>query len=409
MKKIILLLILATGFSFTFAQKNVNLRKAKDKALNEDKPDFAGAREALKLALQDTSIINQAETYYVAGLIGYKQSDADYKKAVINQKFDTLSKGKALMESYDYFLQALKLDMVPDAKGKVKSKYSKDIKSYLKEYYQFQPNLIGFGAFQFGKEDFLGAVKTFEAYLAIPKMPLMNNELKMDSTYDMITYYTGVAAANAKKHDLSIKYFESMKDKKYQLSGVYQNLSSEYLALKDTANYMKTIKEAIEKLPKEPWFLQNLINFDIKINKIQDALTYLNTAIEREPNFAQYQFVKGQLYLTLENFDEANKAFNKAIELDPSKPDIYAELGRSYYNKAVKMAIDAAKIKDTNLYNKEKKNIDEIFKLAIPYYKKAVELNPKEVEYKIPLKKLYYQLQMDSDYEAISKEIKAQQ
>ena len=408
MKKVILLLILITSFSFSFAQrKNVSI--ARDKALNEDKPDFKGAREAIKLALQDSTTKNLAETWYVAGLIGNKQSEMEYKKAIINQKFDTLGKGKALMESYDYFIKAIKFDMMPDAKGKVKPKYAKEIKAIFKDYYTIQPNLIGYGAYQYSKENFKGAVKTFEAFLEIPKLPFMNNEIKMDSTYDMITYYTGVCAANAKNHDLAIKYFESMKDKKYQISGVYQNISNEYLALKDTANYLKTIMEAIEKLPKEPWFLQNLINFDIKINKIQDAITYLNTAIEREPFFSQYQFVKGQLYLTLENFEEANKALNKAIELDPSKPDFYAELGRSYYNKAVKMAIEAAKIKDTNLYNKEKKNIDEIFKLAIPYYKKAVELNPKEVEYKTPLKKLYYQLQMDSDYEAISKEIKALQ
>lgn len=408
MKRIILLLILATSITFTFAQKNANVRKAKDKALM-DKPDFAAAREAIKLALQDSTAKSQAETWYVAGLIGSKQSDAELTKTYLKQPFDTISKGKAMIESYDYFTQALKLDNVPDAKGKAHPRFSNDIKTILKEYYTIQPNLIGYGAYQFGKENFAGAVKTFEAFLEIPTLPVMKNEIKMDSTYDMITYYTAVCASGAKMHDKAIKYFEGMKDKKYMILGVYQSLANEYLSIKDTANYIKTIEEAIEKLPKESWFLQNLINFDIKRNKIQDALVYLNTAIEREPLFAQYQFVKGQLYLTLENFDEANKALNKAVQLDPTKPEAYAELGRSYYNKAVKMAIDAAKIKDTSLYNKEKKNIDEVFKQSIPYYKKAVELNPKEIEYKIPLKKLYYQLQMDSDYEAVSKEIKALQ
>jgi predicted Zn-dependent protease len=223
----------------------------------------------------------------------------------------------------------------------------------------------------------------------------------------MISYYAAISASSANMHDRSVKLFENLKDKNYQMNSVYQNLAAEYLSVKDTANYLKTLQEGIEKLPKQSWYMQNLINFYIHTNKIKDALVYLNAAIEREPLFSQYQFVKGQLYLTLENFDEANKALNKAIEMDPTNPDIYAELGRSYYNKAVKMSIEANKIKDTNTYKKEEAKVDEVFKEAIPFYKKAIELKPKEVEYKLPLKQLYYRLQMDSEYEAINKDIKA--
>jgi tetratricopeptide (TPR) repeat protein len=404
MKKIILFLILVMSFTFTFAQK-ANVRLARDKALNEDKPDFKGAKEAIKLALKDSTTMNQAETWYVAGLIGNKQSEAEYKKAILNQKFDTLGKGKAMIESYDYFIQAIKFDMLPDAKGKVKPKYAKEIKSIFKDYYTIQPNLIGYGAYQYSKDNFKGAVKTFEAFLEIPKLPVMNNEIKMDSTYDMITYYTGICASSAKMTKKALQYFESLKDKKYQVSSVYQNLASEYLNAKDTVNYIKTIKEGIDKLPKQSWFLQNLINFYIHSNKIQDAISYLNTAIEREPGFAQYQYVKGQLYLTLENFDEATIALNKAAELDPKNPDIYAEIGRSYYNKAVKMSLEANKIKDTNLYKKEEAKIDEVFRQAIPSYKKAIELK-KDVEYMTPLKQLYYRLQMDTEYSDMAKQIK---
>jgi tetratricopeptide (TPR) repeat protein len=404
MKKIILFLILVMSFTFTFAQK-ANVRLARDKALNEDKPDFKGAREAIKLALQDSTTKNQAETWYVAGLIGNKQSEAEYKKAILNLKFDTLTKGKALIESYDYFIQAIKFDMLPDAKAKVKPKYAKEIKAIFKDYYTIQPNLIGYGAYQYGKDDFKGAVKTFETFLEIPKLPVMNNEIKMDSTYDMITYYTGVCASSAKMNTKALQYFESLKDKKYQLSSVYQNLANEYLNGKDTVNYIKTIKEGIDKFPKLPWFLQNLINFYIHSNKIQDAISYLNTAIEREPSFAQYQFVKGQLYLSLENFDESTKALNKAAELDPKNPDIYAETGRSYYNKAVKLSLEANKIKDVSLYKKEEAKIDEVFRQAIPSYKKAIELK-RDVEYMTPLKQLYYRLQMDAEYADIAKQIK---
>lgn len=277
MKKIILLLAVVMSFSFAYAQKT-NVRLAKDKALNEGRPDFKGAREAIKLALQDSTTSGQAETWFVAGLIGNKQSEAEFKKAILNQKYDTLTKGKAMMESYDYFLKAAKLDMLPDAKGKVKPKFINDIKAYIKDYYNTQQNLIGYGIYQFYNKDFSGAVKTFDTYLEIPTLPFMNNEIKMDSMYQKIKYYAGVCASSAKMHDKALKYFESLKDSKYNTLGVYSSLTQEYLDGKDSVNYLKTIKEAIGKFPTQPWYLQNLINYYIRSNKANDALTYLDAA-----------------------------------------------------------------------------------------------------------------------------------
>ena len=99
MKKIILSLILAISFTFAFAQK-ANVSKAKNKALM-DTPDFAGAREAINLALKDTTTNMLAETWYVAGLIGNKENELLYQKALLNQPFDADVKGKAVIESFN--------------------------------------------------------------------------------------------------------------------------------------------------------------------------------------------------------------------------------------------------------------------------------------------------------------------
>ena len=405
MKKIILSLFLVISFTLSFAQK-ANVSKAKNKALMES-PDFAGAREAIKLALNYSTTKNLAETWYVAGLIGNKENEALYQKALLKMPFDTLVKGKALMESYDYFVKAVKLDQLPDAKGKVKLRYSKDIKGYLKDYYTVQQNLIAYGAYQFEKKNFEGAVKTFEAFLEIPKMPLMNNELKMDSTYNMITYYTAAAAANAKLHDKAISIYEALKDKKYETKSVYQSLYQEYVEKKDTANFVKTLKEGTDLFPADVWFLQNLINYYIFSGKTKEALDYLDKAIEREPNLAHYRYVKGNLDESLGNIDEALLAFDKAIELEPTMADAYAGKGRLYFNKAVKMSDAANKIKDNRLYNIESKKVDDAFRISLPFFKKAAELNPKEVEFKKTLKTLYYRLKMDAEFEAVKKEIDA--
>jgi len=406
MKKIILLLILACSFTAIYAQK-ANVRKAKEKVLNEDRPDFVGARDAIKLALNDSTTKDDAETWYVAGLIGNKQSYGEYKKAILNIKFDTLSKGRAVIESYHYLVQANKLDNKPDSKGKVKPRFAKEIKTILKDYYTEQHHLVEYGGYQYGKQDFRGAFNTFQIYLDIPLMELMNKEIKIDSAYNRIKYFAGVSASAANMHEKAFSIFDELVQNNFKTDGVYQNYATEYLVKKDTVNYLKILKEGNVKFPKQPWYMQSLINYYIHSNKTQDALTYLNSAIEIDPKFYQYYMVKGQLYLTLENFEEANKSLNKAIELNPTNSDLYAELGRSYFNKAVKMSLEASKIKEVSLYKKEEAKADEVLKLAIPYYLKAIELKPKDVDYKTVLKQIYYRLQMDKEYEAINKEIKA--
>lgn len=405
MKKTLLSLFLVISFTVSFAQK-ANVSKAKNKALMEN-PDFAAAREAIKSALKDSTTKDKAETWYVAGLIGNRQNELLYQRALLNQSFDQDVKGQAILESYNYFLQADKLDQLPDAKGKVKPKYRKDIKSKIKEYYTVQQNLIAYGAHLFEKKNYADAVKAFEVYLAIPKLEMMNNEIKMDSTYNMITYYTAIAATNAGLSDKAIALYESLKDKNHEPILVHQLLYEEYSNKKDTVNMVKTLKTGFEKFPSEPWFLQNLINYFIYSGKIPEALEYLKAAIDREPNMAQYRYVKGNLEESIGNVDEARASFNKAIELDPTNGDAYAGIGRIYYNKAVKMLEDANNIKDTKTYNAEQRKAEAVFKESIPFFKKAAELKPKEVEYKKTLKTIYYRLKMDADFEAISKEIDA--
>jgi tetratricopeptide (TPR) repeat protein len=405
MKKIILSLILAISFTTVFAQK-ANVSKAKNKALM-DTPDFAGAREAIKLALKDSTTNKLAETWFVAGLIGSKENDLLYQKVLLNQPFDKDVKGQAVMESYAYFLKASELDKLPDAKGKVKEKYAKDIKAKILEYFKIQQNMVAYGAYLYEKKNFDGAVKVFETYLGIPNLPMMNNEIKPDSTYRMIQYYTCIGAINAGQHEKAIAHLEDLKDKNYETKTVYQLLYEEYQKQKDTVNFVKTLKGGFQKFPTDSWFLQNLINYYIYTGKSADALVYLKTAIEHEPNMAQYRFVKGNLDESMGNNDDALASFDKAIELDSTLAEAWGGKGRLYYNKAVKMYDDVNKIKDTKTFNAEIKKVDAAFKIAIPYFKKAAALKPKDRDYKQTLKTLYYRLKMDADFEAIKKELDA--
>ena len=67
--------------------------------------------------------------------------------------------GKSILEGYDFYQKALPLDTVVDAKGKVKTKYSKDIIKGIKEHYNDFNNAA---LFLWEVEDYPNAVKAWE-------------------------------------------------------------------------------------------------------------------------------------------------------------------------------------------------------------------------------------------------------
>ncbi|NDV46673.1 tetratricopeptide repeat protein [Paludibacter sp. 221] len=410
MKKLILSLLLIASVTSTYAQKS-NVSKAKNKALMEAaKPDEAlanirEAREYIKPALVDETTKDLANTWYIAGLIGYKENEAYNSKILLKENVSEDDKGKAVMDSYRYFVIADSLDQLPNAKGKVRPRHRKDIKSMVKEYYTY--NLINYGAYLFDKRDYKNALDVFEVFLAIPDLPLSENEIEKDSTYNMIEYYAAISASNAGMSDKAINLYTRLKDKDYEPVAVYQLLYEEYKKENDTINFVKTLEEGAQKFPTEPWFIQNLINHYIYSGQAQVALDYLNTAIERDPTSAQYYFVKGGLLESTGSIDEAFEAYEKAIELDSTMANAYAEIGRLHYNKAIKILDDADLIRDAKKRRAENAKADEEFKAAIPFYSKASSMEPAEKNYKVMLRNIYYRLKMDKEYEAIDKEINA--
>ncbi len=389
-------LLLVMSFTAVHAQKG-NVSKAKNKVLVEENPDFAGARVLIKEALANDLTKDQANTWYVAGLIGYQQNQDFEKQAVLGKEISQDTIGQVVMESYNYLIKADELDQLPNEKGKVKPKHRRDIKKMIKEYYKY--NFINYGAHLFGQQKYDEALSVFNVYLGVPDLPLIENEVERDSTYDMINYFAAISATNAGKSDEAIALYERLKDKNYETVAVYQLLAEEYMKKNDTANYVLTLEEAVTKFPQEIWFVQNLINQFILSEETDEALTYLEKAIlaNAEKNDAltqaQFYFVKGGLLESIEKADEAIEAYNQAIALDPTLAGAYEALGRMHYNKAILMADD--------------KSANAEFKEAIPYYEKAVELAATAQTASV-LRNLYYRLGMDAQYEELNKKMKVE-
>ena len=412
MKKTLIMAALVLISAGCFAQK-ANVKKAKNLALQET-PDFSGARAAINEALSNDETKDLADTWYTAGLIGYQELSKENEKTYLGQARDEKRAGEAVVESFDYWMKAADLagQKVLDKKG---NEVLADKKTYallqkkVLEYYKNQ-ELVKYGIYLNDQRDFATAYGVFQRHLSIPELSLMQNEklqkeMPKDSIYDQYKYYTAIFAIQAEMHPEAIAVLEEMKDGNYEAITVNQFLYQEYVNVQDTANYVRVLQNAVVRFPQEPWFLQNLINHYIFSGQEQEAINYLEQAIAREPNVAQYHLIKGNLNENQKNYEAALADFDRALAIDPTMADAEAGKGRVYYNQAVKMNEDAALIADAKEYKKALEEMNAMFRQSMPFFEKAHELAPDNRDYMITLRGLYYRFDMTDKYNAINEEL----
>ena len=410
MKKTLFLAALVLISAGCLAQKNPNTKKAKS-YMNAETPDFSAARAAIVDALEQEPT---AETYYWAGMIGYREVTTENYNQMMGKGVNQIKAGEAVEESYNYWLKADELAQVPvlNKKGvevptdpKMRAKVAK----MMLEYYK-QQELVKYGIYLNEQRDYAGAYQAFKMHIDMPDLAMMQDpkiqkEMPRDTILEQYKYYAGIFAVQSEMHEEAVAIFEQMKEGEYEAISVNQFLYQEYVALKDTAKFVQTLQDAIVRFPAEPWFLQNLINYYIFSGQEQTAVEYLAKAIEREPNVAQYHHIKGNLDENLGNEEAALADFDEALRCDPTLADAMAGKGRVYYNKAVKLNEAAATINDNKAYKKALEEMNGVFKQSLPFFEKAHEMDPTNRDYIIVLKGLYYRFHNDAKYEEMSEKL----
>ena len=414
MKKSIFLAALVLISAGCFAQK-ANVSKARSLA-DAETPDYAGARAAIQEALVNDETKDQANTYYVAGFVGYKEFYNGNLKRQIGQNIDVEAWGNAVYESLNYWDKAYELALVPtyDKKGKAKydTRTPKSILPKVQEYFQFQPLIVvGFNAYE--ANDPSRAYDMFIAHCNIPNSKIMQDnpdvlaELVRDSSFYTCVYYAGRFAYEAKRYDEAIATLDRMNTEHANANALRKEIifANEfiyqiYMETGDTVKALESIKKSIELFPEEAWFMQNLINYYINSGQESMAIEYLDLAITREPNVGQYYNSKGSILARIGRFEESFAEFDKAIALEPTNALFISSLGYAYIDLGNKINDDATYL-SAKEYKKEKVKIDAAFKKALEYFEKAYELEPTNSEYKRNLRSMYYRLGMIDKYNAL--------
>jgi tetratricopeptide (TPR) repeat protein len=408
MKKVLFTTIFCFLVSISFAQK-----KAVKEANNEIKgtvPNIAEARNLIKGALTNPETAELAETWYVAGSIENKQFDMEKVKEIVGQQPNEAVMYPALEAILPYFEKAIVFDQLPDEKGKVKPKYIKDIKLVMKANRPYYSNA---GLYYYNKKDYKKAYENFKLYGDITKMDIFKDDKEkwvlVDSIESQVRFYAGLMAASIPNHEAAIEIFEEMKNAGYNEDEVYRSLANEYNVIKDTLSFEKAIGEGFKKFPDTPdnFYLLHMINISISNGKAQEAINYLDAAIAKDANKAQLYDVLGQVYENEKKDDKAIENLKKAVELEPENVDINSHIGRVYFNLGHTTRAIADEIKDIEQSKVELKKSKDYFRSALPYFELVYSKDSDNRDAIRALYTIYYNLDMGPEFDKIEPVYKA--
>ena len=394
MKVLIILLIAVVDVVAVSAQKRrVEEVKQDMNSLSLSIDNYTNALNKIKPALADAESKDEAETWFVAGKIAYGKYDKYRVLKSIGKGVDEKAMGDALLLGYEYMQTALRLDSVPerDKKGevkinkstglpKIKTKYSKDIHKIILSHYN-DYKLVG-RIFYVSSQDFHKAFKAWDVYTSMPDNENYSSLRAMvtDSVIGEYRFYQGIVAKMDEKYNDALNSFFKALDKGYTKKDVFDYAISCAEHEKNDSVLVKVVKEAYMRYGKDDSrYIGILIHYAINNKKYDIATVIIDKAIADNPNNAQYYDLKGVL---LENqngrIDESYQYFKRAVELDESFIKANFDMGRYYYNMALKET-DAAKAK-------------ELLAKAMPFMEKVLAAEPQNRAAKDALKAIYYNL-----------------
>lgn len=232
---------------------------------------------------------------------------------------------------------------------------------------------------------------------------------KLTSQEDLFT--------TAKERDLAVKIGTHEKPKTEPIPSkrgeIYKNIALILVQDGKTEEAKKAITDARKANPEDTSLILTEANLYLETKDYETYKKLVGEALEKNPNDADLVFNLGVLSANAKNPAEATKYYKRVMEIDPNYVNAYINLAALMLEDE-KVIIDemnklGTSAKDMKRYEELKTKRENLFKSTIPYLKKAVELDPTNIDVAKTLLNVYSALEMTPEKNALKEKIKAQE
>lgn len=286
------------------------------------------ARELIQQAMQDPETNNDPRTYFVAGKIEFDAFDKAYSAKMINPNdpsVNELEMANQIVNGYNNFIKALPLDSLPNEKGQVKPKYSKDILNKIGGHVN---DFFAAGANFFNEKKYYPeAYEAFMIFGNLPSTGMLGKAAAMIDPQQIATAYfnAGLSAYQGGELEKSADAFRNARNAGYDQpeSFIYEIACWQNIAQNDESR----LNEAQEKILdvaraghekfglEQQIFISNMINSLVTEGQIDEALNQLSNDIAANPDNAALYGLRGYVYDRAEKNDLSEADYRKAASL----------------------------------------------------------------------------------------------
>ena len=422
MKKFLLTLALLGTFAAAYAQKpDADMQKAVDKALAATQDAKKNVKPAtwMNLGKAYLAAYNNPTVNLAQGIdrttfsMMFKEQPLGTSSAVIDgQEFTKVS-----YSHVDVFFNASDLlvmwvvtkPSVPgDILGEAAKAYhkafelggkDKDIVPKMKEivdaYYNDAFSAYSLGNMALASDLFKGAA---DVSILAPSA-----ERNDDSFYN-----TAFTALQIKNYDRAEEYYNKCIDNGHFMEGnVYASLSEIALAQKDTLKAKTLLATGLTSFPDNAPILTNLINLYLATKEDPAKIVeLLDEAKKAMPDNASLYYVEGNIYTGIKEYDKADAAYKKGLEIMPDYDMAYYGLGTTILKRAEDLVdqMNALDVREWKKYDEMKVQLDNMYKSALEPFEacyncsKIAEVKAAAADF---LKRLNFQLRAEgAEYQA---------
>lgn len=345
-------------------------------------------------AFTDAETSGMAQTYFIPGKASYNEYDKMLGLKTLGQlkDGDDVKMGNLLLQGYEYMNKALPLDPVTDAKGKTKTKYTKDIIGIMAAHFA---DYSSAGVDMFNAQDYKGAYNLWNIFNTMGENPEVRaklNNVPADTIFGEIYFNQALAAWQADMLPEALAAFTAAEGKGYTKKPLYDYAIAVATNLQDPESVLEFAKKGQAQYGSEdPMYMGQIVNYYLQKKDFDNAFSVINDAIAAEPNNAQYYVIQGVLYENQDKRDLAKAAYMKAVELDPNNPQAQANYGYSICNDAYALA-EQSPINQAEYDKYYAETLRPVFEQAAQVLERAYELDNDNMDVLKYLENIYYNL-----------------